>query len=302
MTSFPRLRDGELDGVKRALLESAMDDVPDARAEDRALAFLGLGAGTAAVGAVTGHSAAAAIGAHGVAATSAVKSAGALTALTILKWVGIGAAVGSVAAGGAVAASFSQETQSHRRETHVAGPARSAPKTAMKPRVDLPSAVANVDETSPGDAPRAALPDVTRGALPGVERADAPNEVPNEARRAAGAGTAFVARPIAGASATEAFPQPSPRSAPSSVVDEVASLDVARAELAAGNAKGALAQLGAHDHAFPDGALTPEATVLRVRAPVQLDELEQARTVARAFIASHPNGPQANHLRLLVGE
>lgn len=297
MTSFSRLRDGELDGVKRALLDSAMDDVPDERAEERALAFLGLGAGTAAVGAAAGHSAAVTIGTHGVAATGAAKSAGALTALTILKWVGIGAAVGSVVAGSAVAVSFSRETSIHRQETHAVRTSRTASQTAMKPRVDLPSA-ANVDETSLNDVPRAALPDVARGALPSVGRA----ETPNDTRRAAGGVTALVAPPIAGASATESFPQPSPRAAPSSVVDEVASLDVARAELASGNAKGALAQLGAHDHAFPDGALTPEATVLRVRALVQLDELDQARTVARAFIASHPNGPQANHLRSLVGE
>jgi hypothetical protein len=296
MTQFSRLRDGELDGVKRALLESAMDDVPDERAEERALAFLGLGAGTAAVGAATGHSVAVVIGTHGVAA-SGVKGAGALTALTILKWVGIGAAVGGVVASSAVAVSFSQEA-SHRQETHAATALpRRVTQTNMKPRVDLPSATRNVDDSSPSDVPRAALPDVERAAMPGVER-----DAPNEGRRAVAAGTASVARPIAGASATEAFPQPSPRAAPSSVVDEVASLDVARAELAAGNAKGALAQLGAHDHAFPNGALTPEATVLRVRALVQLDELDQARTVARAFIASHPDGPQANHLRSLVGE
>jgi outer membrane protein assembly factor BamD (BamD/ComL family) len=86
------------------------------------------------------------------------------------------------------------------------------------------------------------------------------------------------------------------------VVEEVRSLDAARAALSAGDPRAALARLDAHERRFPGGTLEPEGIVLRVRALRDLGEWAEAARVANAFIASHPDSAQATRLRALVGE
>lgn len=86
------------------------------------------------------------------------------------------------------------------------------------------------------------------------------------------------------------------------VTEEVATLDQSRAALAAGNARAALALMDAYDQKYPRGTLVPEATVLRVRALVQLGRRRDATAVVDRFVAAHPTSPQAVHLRALVGE
>jgi len=153
------------------------------------------------------------------------------------------------------------------------------------------------------------LPRVIRD-VPGADRrGEAVLAPPEVARGAAFAPQVSRAERVAPsvasdpAAATVASPSTmsmEPKPAASTVLAEVASLDRARAALAAGDARTALARISAHDASFPGGALQPEAVVLRVRALNLLGDRVQAASVANRFLAAHPDSAQAARLRSLV--
>jgi hypothetical protein len=74
---------------------------------------------------------------------------------------------------------------------------------------------------------------------------------------------------------------PSPAS--SALADEIAALDGAREALASGDAPRALRALDAHDRAFPRGALSPEATVLRIEALARRGVVRRSAAQLRAL-------------------
>ena len=88
----------------------------------------------------------------------------------------------------------------------------------------------------------------------------------------------------------------------SGVQAELASLDQARAALAAGAPARALSLLDAYAAAFPRASMAQEATVLRVEALVRAGDLPAARRVGDAFLANNPRSPSAAHVRSLLGE
>jgi hypothetical protein len=71
---------------------------------------------------------------------------------------------------------------------------------------------------------------------------------------------------------------------------ELALLDAAKAALSAGSPEGALRSLD-DAAALPRRVLTPEATVLRIKALVALGRTTQARHLVNSFIAQNPNSP-----------
>jgi hypothetical protein len=85
------------------------------------------------------------------------------------------------------------------------------------------------------------------------------------------------------------------------VAREVAVLDVARVALLQGNAQRALDTLAGLER-MPSRSLLPEATVLRVRALLALNNVQTAREVASRFVATAPGSPQAPVLRGLFAE
>lgn len=85
------------------------------------------------------------------------------------------------------------------------------------------------------------------------------------------------------------------------VAREVALLDAARVALVQGDARRALDALTVLDR-LPARSLVPEATLLRVRALLALNELTTARKVAARFVATAPNAPQVPVLRALFAE
>jgi hypothetical protein len=91
------------------------------------------------------------------------------------------------------------------------------------------------------------------------------------------------------------------RSARPDVAREVALLDAARVALLQGDALRALDTLAGLER-LPAQSLRPEATVLRVRALLALNEVEGARQVAGRFVAAAPGSPQARVLRGLFAE
>jgi hypothetical protein len=271
MTSrFSRLRDQEGTDVERLLLGSAEGDVPAPAVRAQTLAALGLVGVTAAV-AGTAHAASAA-----VVGSAGGKVASSATALTLVKWLVVGAVAGATTTGTVVVATTpnlfgDDETAAASRPL----PARPAPPgLAATSKGPAPNVRTQAEPPERRD-PAAPLPE------PAVPRT---RVLAGEELAAAPQGTAF---PVAGAD---------------TVAEEVAALDRVRSALASGDARGAVVRLDAYESRYPRGTLAPEATVLRVRALVQLGRSRDARAVVDAFVRAHPRSPQAARLHALVGE
>ena len=87
----------------------------------------------------------------------------------------------------------------------------------------------------------------------------------------------------------------------SSLAEELASLDSARALLARGDSAGALVRLDAHSRAYPKGRLQLEAEVLRIDALTKNGQTSLAKKRAEAFLRKHPNSVLASRVRTLLG-
>jgi hypothetical protein len=275
MDRFKRLLDTDATEMERTLLDSARDDVPSARARSRTLAAMGVGAGVLAGTSHAAHAATKLVATGAV--SGATKGVGAVSAVVLLKWVGTGAIVGSVVAAAVATATtpgliFSGHAAPAAGEQTVSVHALSTRPAAAQYGAAGPSVVAPAPD-------RATIEASKHVPVTSPEKGDRPAAV-------------VTSPPI---------PAGAPVPAGSSVVAEVASLDRARAALAAGDAREAIARLSAHDVAFPTGALQPEAVVLRVRALVALGERGRAAQVANRFIAVHPESAQAGRLRALIG-
>jgi hypothetical protein len=120
-----------------------------------------------------------------------------------------------------------------------------------------------------------------------------------------------VARPVAGRAHVAAAPaeesvddlMEAPAAMPSdpvarvSLTRELAALDRARLALSSGDARGALAELDAHDRSFPRGRLALEAEVLRIDALAKTGRAGEARQHAQTFVRLHPNSVLATRVR-----
>jgi len=80
---------------------------------------------------------------------------------------------------------------------------------------------------------------------------------------------------------------------------EVALLDRARGALRTGDLAGALAALDEHAAGFADGALVPEATVIRIDVLVARGARDDARALARDFLTRYPRSPLATRVRAM---
>lgn len=87
----------------------------------------------------------------------------------------------------------------------------------------------------------------------------------------------------------------------SSLAEELASLDSARALLARGDSAGALVRLDAHSRTYPKGRLQLEAEVLRIDALTKNGQTGLAKKRAETFLRKHPNSVLASRVRMLLG-
>jgi hypothetical protein len=85
--------------------------------------------------------------------------------------------------------------------------------------------------------------------------------------------------------------------ASSSLADEVAALEVARAALRAHDPNAAIVALDRYKSRFPTGKLAPEATVVRIEALNQRGDHASAAALGDRFLAAHPNSPYADRVR-----
>jgi hypothetical protein len=98
-----------------------------------------------------------------------------------------------------------------------------------------------------------------------------------------------------------ATPSPATSGSPRTLAGELAALDAARAALAAGDARRALAGADAYDRDYPHGVLAQEAAVVRIEALHALGDDARARRLARAFLDAHPSTAHADRLRTILG-
>jgi hypothetical protein len=89
-------------------------------------------------------------------------------------------------------------------------------------------------------------------------------------------------------------------STPQKLAEETAALDTARRALGAGAVPRALGALDDYGRDFPNGLLSPEATVLRIEALARRGDDAAALAAARSFLASHPTSTHARRVRSLV--
>jgi hypothetical protein len=88
--------------------------------------------------------------------------------------------------------------------------------------------------------------------------------------------------------ATAPAPPQATASASTSLSAERALIDRARADLASGNAQGALSRLELHAHRFPKPQLSEEREALVIQSLVTLGRYDEARAVAARFKATNP--------------
>lgn len=257
-----RLIDGEGDGFERELLGVARRDGPPSGAVARSAAVLGLAA-SVSISATTAGTASAA----GAKATGAT-----FGALSLAKWVGIGAAVGVVTTAGVRLAS-DPEIVAHllKRDTPaVTVPAHQASKATI-PVLEQP-VPAIEPETAGTPAPAAAIPSAPAAAL--------------------------KPRPLVAPLAEPAPTEP----APPSLAAEVGALDRARRALLEHRPSGALRALDDYSAARRTSVLEAEAELLRAEALLQAGQRSAAAELAQRALEHAPNGPHAVRLREIARE
>lgn len=258
----------------QALLRSAQADEPSQAAYAKAASALGVGVGLG-VGASLAAPALVAVGA-------ARWSGSALARLA-----GFGASGALLVAGGAYLMSNRSPVAegSTATGTSLARPAaevRPGSTTALASAgsAALPlqhSAAANVTTTPIGSP-----------AVAGREARVAVAAVPRRLARAASA-------PSHGTSASSGK-----AASGSSLAEQVQSLDRARVALGSGDAGGALLEIAHYRKAWPSGVFLTEASVLEIEALAGRGERSRAAALASAFVAAHPDSPQAERLRALI--
>jgi hypothetical protein len=267
MSDPRRLLHHGADDFERELLASALSDSGSERVLRRTL--LSIGTGTAVTLAT--------------AASAQAASAGApvLGASLVLKWLGFGAAIGLVTAGGA---DFVARTPAPATDT-VRVAAQERPALGPSPETEARPANPNAPQTAPGELARLAQDSRANGPAGVAPARQASSPPPG---------------PVEQGAQTHALPAEAPPS--EALLREVRALDAAKASLEHGDPRSALDALERHGRAFPSAALAPEADVLRVRSLLAAGDRSAAAAMARRVIARDPKGPHARVVRSLLPE
>lgn len=275
------LDEATLTELERRTLLAARGAEPPAELVDEL--WTKLAATTGAAAAATG---AAASAHHG----TALAHAGASGKLAVLKALVLGAAVGTVTTGGAVA--VSHVVSAEHREPRGAG---AEPRVTSRPR---PAAQPRELAPSPAPPERGATP-------PEAQLPSAPTAAVSVA--ASGAPAASNIRPAAQSPAVPPEPSPSQNAvaafqgsassaeAPGRLAgkDEARLVGVAREMLTRGDPTSSLATLNEAARRYPHGILQQEREALTISALAQTGKTAEAAARARAFLRAFPNSPHA---------
>jgi len=261
-----RWREEGADDFERDLILSARRDQPGPNAFRRTLAALGVGVSLP-------------LGAVGV-AQGAILAPAKIGGVVLTKWLATGALVGVVTAGGARVAEHALAPKVPTVTTTAAVARHGAAST----RSALEGAP--TEANAPPVSPEPAEPPPPVDAKPGAEATPTPLAT-------------AVAKRSDSAPPSRAFEPLAPPDQ-AALKREVAAVDAARAALRSGDARGALGLLALYDKGFPGGVLSPEVSVLRVRALLAVGERARAEEIARRVIDADPAGPHADVVRSLL--
>lgn len=203
--------------------------------------------------------------AGGATAAAGVAAAGAtkvVTATLLAKWIGVGVLGGVVLSGAAAAVSPAPVASSPAAPVRVAQVPSQAPAAVV-----APSAAAAAVE-APAQTPIVEQAPAVAPARQVEARAVEPHDAVVE-----------LGAPLAA---------------------EVAFIDRARAQLAAGQAEQGLLQLRRYEQEFPEARLLPEVLFLRMETCDRLGRVHEARTAATRLVEGFPKSPHATRARKLL--
>lgn len=253
-------QDGASDAIAR-MLQAARGERPSEASLARSIAAASVGAVTATTTAAAG----ATLGKIGSSSAVATKALGLLSGFHALKWLLVGALLGSVvmATVQAPRSATPSKTAEQKREP-------------TKPRVAAPTP-RSASDASPASPSAASVP--------------APEPVPATSERTLPPGSA---RPTDGARRAPALVESE------HLADEVRIIDEATRALNGGAATRALTLLDAYDRSYPERRFAPEALYLRMESLTQLGRGGEARSIAKRLVNAYPTSPQASRARALL--
>jgi hypothetical protein len=299
-----RISEGETD-FERDLLRSWQREQPSDEARQNALALVGTVAAlgvSAAASTATAASAgvvgsAAGVGSAGPGVAGGVVGVGSATVSVAPKAAVVGAvAIGKWLAAGAVVAGLTASiaVDRARSPSSVATPQTLREPPALRAR----SAVTRPSFSAPAtlDVVPASSGSSNIGALPMRTQPPKTSSRPASVPKAPIAGSAPPESPITNASA------PSQNASPAALAlgEQVATIDRARAALAAGDAVQTLRMVDEYDRLFPNGILAQEATALRIEALLKQGNRDVAADLAHRFLTLHPTSPYAAWIRVAL--
>ncbi len=224
------------------------------------------------------------------AATGTIKPAavaGTLSSLSISKWVGISAIVGTATIGTAVqVATHDSDSTTQRTVSAAVETQPDLPKPRKKRRL--------VERSAPVEV--VTIPDVeTEEAIvepEATENTDGPNRQP----------LSFRKKPLDTDIKTPLSEQPVVVT-PEELKEQVDLIGSAKQYLDRGNAQEALRYLRIYDQKYRNGELRPEALFLRMEVELLRGRSNQAKALARQVISNRPSAPNARRARqILDGE
>jgi TolA-binding protein len=246
-------------------LATGLEAAAATSAQASAGAHAGAGAAAGKVAAAPAAAAATATAsATSVTAAPAVVAKGTWLAASVVKWL----VVGGVASAAVVTSALSAKSPAPSTVTTPAGP---SPVVAAPPAAPV------------APTPRPATRGPNAPAVVAAPRAEA-RERPRPA----------------------ASPAPPPPASPPAddhlIGKQVAALDAARDALATGDAARAITLLDDYDARFPEGALSQEATLLRVKALLAAGRRGDAAAVGKRFVDRHPSSPYGAQIGEALGD
>jgi hypothetical protein len=290
--------------IRRALLASFDEDVPASGAKDLAMAALGVALGPAAASSAASGALAQSKATSGSAASLTASAAPKVGAIVALKWFGLG-----LLGGAAVMVPTRFYDGGRDRKEAAAPPAvavREAPRpptfaVAASPERHAIESEEPVGELAPGPSIAASSGEADRhGPSPSAAKTVPTNAV-REATRAQQddrmtsplvsdrATVPTAPRGSAPLGSTMDPTEARPKSSTPTLGAEIEWLDAARRALSEGNAPHALALLNRYARDFSQGAMRPEADVLRVQALIQAQRREEAARLAQELTGTLPD-------------
>jgi hypothetical protein len=276
VTEIRRLFESSPNPATRALLRAGLGERPPVRAVERTATALGVGVALSA-----STAGASALGSTALSAGGA----SAIGALSLVKWLAVGALSGTVVAGGTTLVRGTLESAPPAAARHAAATPRESPP-------GVPPFAANERAGDAASVRGASSPfgagsgTVRPGVALDVAQRSPQNQNPDPARA-----TATPSRGDQGVSLE--------RASPLSV--EVTAIDRARASLAAGAAARALSELAEYDRIRATGTLDREAWILRIDALVAVGRRHEAEALARSYLERFPRDAHTVRLRELSG-